>query len=557
MNTMRCQLIYVIAGLVVVACGAGRLDAQYLKQGAGNVRDANTELNSGGSNTAGINSGYNAYSFNPYGSSTGLSAGNLTVTGNITGGRSFRGFIPYSDPSQLRTSLGSSAISNFARDSVGLSGIQQAGSGQLVRPQVFYDPGRTVLSSSAIRQGMNRPGSSMPQSERMTGRTDISLQSSNLGQRPGADTAYPQRPYGPMDTSAMRTGTQEYDSADRQSQIEDMQRWSTSQDEGQMRDDGLNLKRPGLHMHDSVMKRPQDQVDTAQAQQATEQDVATRRDVRGLDIAGMDESVDNPAGTAYGTQTWQDVQTSGDLYNELRAISTMASALDKVMRGDAGGQADAEDDTGVTVSNDPSLVSRIDRMRSDNQRSRTYVREMMNKRITSFVPGTTTSTLDRVMQRAEQAMQENRYRTASRLYTDATDMQPHNGLAWLGRAHAHFAEGRYVSAAFALRRALSLFPDALRFSIDVRAMIGSDEVLREKISQIQSLLARHDDASLRLLLAYVYHFSGEADLARSNIMHALALQGNDEVLQRVADVIDRAKSQQTRDSDGDDTSSGQ
>src|SRR5438876_4464628 len=73
-----------------------------------NARDANNRIGSSGYNEGGANRG--AY--------VGVT-GNDIVTGNVTGGKAFRGNVPYTDPRAFRESTGLSGIDPFLRDSSG------------------------------------------------------------------------------------------------------------------------------------------------------------------------------------------------------------------------------------------------------------------------------------------------------------------------------------------------------------------------------------------------------------------------------------------------------
>jgi tetratricopeptide (TPR) repeat protein len=78
----------------------------------GGAFDANPRVGSGGSYTAGLPRS----SFGAYGS-----LGNNIVTGNVTGGRQFRGGIGYTDPLAFRGSLGSTSFDDFTRSATGVT----------------------------------------------------------------------------------------------------------------------------------------------------------------------------------------------------------------------------------------------------------------------------------------------------------------------------------------------------------------------------------------------------------------------------------------------------
>jgi len=128
--------------------GQARLTGQ-----GGTLRDASTMIGSGGYNSPvrrdiRYRSGY----------------GNLFITGNISAGKSFRGLVPYSDPTQFQGPLGTSTLSNFRRDTVGLGTLSGPGGSTSWQALPYYNPSSTVLPLSAQARGLTLPGGSAPKS---------------------------------------------------------------------------------------------------------------------------------------------------------------------------------------------------------------------------------------------------------------------------------------------------------------------------------------------------------------------------------------------------------
>ena len=91
------------AALLTAALAITPAQAQTQVQG-GSAHDANQQVGSGGYNRAGEQVDYRAR--------------NLLITGNVGGGRAFRGAINYSADGSFQGSLGSDSLFNFRRDSV-------------------------------------------------------------------------------------------------------------------------------------------------------------------------------------------------------------------------------------------------------------------------------------------------------------------------------------------------------------------------------------------------------------------------------------------------------
>lgn len=95
--------------------------AQYRVE-TGNARDANNRLGSGGSNDGASRAPGSPYGIrSPYASSNTYQLNNNIVTGNITGGRQFRGVTGSVDPFAFRGNAAGSNIDRFVRGSSGVT----------------------------------------------------------------------------------------------------------------------------------------------------------------------------------------------------------------------------------------------------------------------------------------------------------------------------------------------------------------------------------------------------------------------------------------------------
>src|SRR5262245_17912837 len=92
------------AALAVVTTTAS---AQFRTGSDGNARDANNRIGSGGNNLRDNYWQGRAYGYQ----------GNSVITGNVTGGREFHGFVPYTDPGAFRGTTAGSSMDRFIRSS--------------------------------------------------------------------------------------------------------------------------------------------------------------------------------------------------------------------------------------------------------------------------------------------------------------------------------------------------------------------------------------------------------------------------------------------------------
>jgi hypothetical protein len=85
-----------------------------------------------------------------------------------------------------------------------------------------------------------------------------------------------------------------------------------------------------------------------------------------------------------------------------------------------------------------------------------------------------------------------------------------------------FASGEYMSSAYFLSRAISIFPQYVKFKIDIVAMIPDKDKLESRISDIKEWIKRSDSPELNFLLAYIYYQLDKIELATEAINSAAA-----------------------------------
>jgi hypothetical protein len=128
-NWQRAAMV-VAAGLFA-GVAATPASAQFRKDD-GRALDANPRSGSGGQNEAARDRSGQAVT------------GNQIITGNVTGGRQFRGPVPYSDPGSFRgITAGSFTSDRFVRESAGTPS-RYRGDVDLNRPTAFYGSGRAA-----------------------------------------------------------------------------------------------------------------------------------------------------------------------------------------------------------------------------------------------------------------------------------------------------------------------------------------------------------------------------------------------------------------------------
>ena len=121
------------------------------------------------------------------------------------------------------------------------------------------------------------------------------------------------------------------------------------------------------------------------------------------------------------------------------------------------------------------------------------------------------------MQEAEGHMKTGGYYHAASSYSLALVYQADNPLALAGRGHALLAVGEYVSSALFLSRTLAVSPEYLQAKVDLVAVVGDENKLAGRITDIEQWLARSGSSQLQFLLGYVYYRTGQLLRAKQAI----------------------------------------
>ncbi|MBN2445740.1 MAG: tetratricopeptide repeat protein, partial [Phycisphaerae bacterium] len=148
-----------------------------------------------------------------------------------------------------------------------------------------------------------------------------------------------------------------------------------------------------------------------------------------------------------------------------------------------------------------------------------YAAQMLDQPLGSFV-GKGQSALNDEMLKAEALMDIGHYFEAAGRYEIAERLDPGNPLPRLGHGHALLAAGEYSTAAVLIEQALSLFPDAARFHINLSDLMGGAEIVDVRRADLMKRLEANEDARLRFLLGYLEYHSGDHGRGLENLKKA-------------------------------------
>ncbi len=452
-------------------------------------------------------------------------SGNLVITGNVSGGRHFRGVVPYRATSSFGAAIGSSSLDSFLRRSAS-SGDFGTFSG---RYTPYYSPSGTVTTTRPGRPGVFRPAAT-----RIGGRADdgfapgvrSAIKSGKQQALSDRDIAVSDIKFRPMRFTPQQLeqlildGVATYAQAKRiadEQNLAQMER--LRQDLKQLRHRAPQLKQSLVIRDESLrlltkLERSEDVLQPLKLQKPKEQ-------------VGEDGS--RTQKRVFGIPDKQP-----DVYEQMkRRIDELQKGLEqlpKAEKSEEAAQKRRTEDGGQTTegrgqtTDDGRWTTDDGRWTTDDE-----IRNILgtdvdvsakakgilgpHKTFASF----SNDKFNQHMRAAEVYLKQGRYYRAADSFTLASIYKPDDPLAYAGRSHALFAAGGYVSSALFLSRALEIFPEYARFKIDLVAMVGDRDKLESRIVDVKQWLQISDAPELQFLLGYVYYQMGRLQQAKQAI----------------------------------------
>ena len=548
-------------------------------------------INPAGSSTVPASSIQSGFINNPNPIDT---SGNLLITGNVRRGRHFRDSVPYQSTTSFSAGLGSSLLSSFLRDSVGVEDFGQY-SGKY-RTQPYYLRSRTVTTTTPGFPGVFRP----------TGTTINNRTSQNH---------LPAGMYGtgPEKQDLSDTGALVLDSGlqGRQTQYStsgEPRRIVNSIRELQLlnqREDGI--RRPRVQAQDSRGKRQETRFKTqetsivlepgpavpglehkqssvAEIFRPAEQNVAPDELVRAqANKAARDPALPiEPAGWEQGPQAEEaepgegdgNLQSGSDILERVRQqLADLVKSVNAEKHASAEGNApdsynkretqlsktvlsqtqqikDARQDTtkvpgrqelsfNTTLFSTEQSIQPLDELKNLSQ-AELSARAKRIRGPYSSSESYSEAKFNQHFQAAQGHLKAGRYYAAADCFALASIYKRDDPLCFAGRGHSLFAAGEYISSALFLSRALELAPEYTRIKIDLAAMLGGQNRLESRLAEIKEWVGKRNSGKLEFLLGYVYYQMGRLEQAKQALETASKKMVQSSAVDAVKKAIDDA-----------------
>lgn len=503
-----------------------------MSMGAGNLLDSNTQVGSGRSNNATTPVDYNAR--------------NLLVTGNVAGGRGFRGSVGYTADTDFRGSVGSDDTFRFEADSAYSNVVFNSSS--LSRDRFLMAQGLGAFEyrreSTPVGVEQQRTAIDQPDSRMRLDRANSAMALGRLNYEVGEDRT--------VATGTGRGG--------------EPIRYIVSPLRG-LQTEMLTdpLVRSGLSLYEQARARQEIASGVAKPEDFNPRARAVERGMLDTQVKPTDAGEVSRVQTQFFSQGYLDIlksvdtaaaRTTGD---ESATLDRVKRDLDEMTKPRVPGQIDLEKidaekereakekaaqeaagrQPGVetptpdavqpgqgTGKNDPLLQP------TDREGEREKEREKVRGKLMSVEEmaevlrhGKKVASLGRDDQRrvdeltrlGEAALKSGDYFSAERRFLQAQDYRTGDPFIEVGMAHAQLGGGLYLSASLTLRNLMKTHPELIDTRYDA-ALLPTEKRLESAIALIRERIARGEDqANYGFLLAYIGHQAGDKALVEEGL----------------------------------------
>jgi len=402
--------------------------------------------------------------------------GNLMITGNVGGGQSFQGLVPYSNPAEFQgAAAGIGVLSNFQRDSTGYESLSRP----LGAPRYYFDPSRQVTGSFA-GQVTNTANVANYLNVTPVGRTmSMPFTASDMSVRPFSQSIHPL-------SAPPQTVLPDYANTQNLPVGAPKMPWMTDPSFS------ASAAKPSLTPGDSASNRP---------------DLATS--LESPFVPGLQPSQNQPLNPL--EQTSVPEPTAVDFYlqfqQQLQEKQAAESSAKKEAKSDAAGTSSETPASplpsaplpepsgpGVSASASAPLASNA---------------ELRQKQFEHFMK-----------QGAAQIKQGNYY-LAANTFDSAAIYMPDEPIIYMAKCHALFAAGEYMSAAFFLNQTFAMAPDVAKQSRNPIPLFASPEEFQKRLDALKKWQQNTSRPELLFLQGYLEYQIGSLAEAKESLEKAV------------------------------------
>jgi hypothetical protein len=442
---------------------------QYISQD-GHLLDANPALGSFGWNT-------------PARLDALVPRANLYITGNIRGGQSFQGLVPYHSPFEFQSNLGSSALSDFIRDSAGSDTL----SSPVGRPQAYVDPTRQITGFF----GNNVTTSS--RYFRQSNLTPIGTTLLSEGVGPQLSTRPLSQPY-----MAINAPPGEF------APVYQQMRQAATELEGRPLG---TLTAPNEPLQKNFLTTP-----TPRTPQPSETTATPAGSIVRPEFTNPPQPI--PENLAASTAPIRTESQKSDYYQQLEKQWQLSSpSSESITTPETPGETEGKSATRLPLETPATVMTPQQRVASLGA-GKESADQFSRRQFTNF------------MSKGEQYMRQGRYYQAADAFGNAAFYNTANPLVWLAQSHALFAAGEFMSSAFYLNKCLSLAVPPPGGDVDLKRIFPGAEEFNKRYEDLKKSQERSQEPMMLFLRGYIEYQTGDLASAVGTLTQAAQLLPN-------------------------------
>jgi tetratricopeptide (TPR) repeat protein len=202
--------------------------------------------------------------------------------------------------------------------------------------------------------------------------------------------------------------------------------------------------------------------------------------------------------------------SGSSIYKPMNAMSEARSAPDRVaaLMESLPATSNEMDSQGSVDANTPGTGE----LKPSEQLAGDQVRQRRETLTSSSM-----ERFDRYLKAAEMYLQQGRYYRAVESFSLASLYSPNDRRVYLGRSHALFAAGEYVSSATFLAKAIELDPNQTLAKLDLVNATGGPDLFLRRITDLEQCARTTGTPDLQFLLAYTYYQMDRPEEAKTAI----------------------------------------
>ena len=467
---------------------------------------------------------------------------NLIVTGNITGGKHFRGIVPYRSVSEFTAPLGSSSLNSFLRSSAGsyhysdrapgsawpyylpsqtVTAINRGGQSGLEMPRIRVNKGTGEFLPPLAKTQEMQPGSGELRRDEQV-RTEFQIDEEMVYRKFRPVSVLPEE----LEQLLSRYERPE----------------EAEEPEPVPEDEQLAELRQGL----AEAKKKAQEID-----RKIEDMFPGTESLKPPEPAEPEDYTIKPPQPPQPFETPAEKQEPLDVYQQMlqqvqedfQEYLEQAEQKEK-QRGKEDEKTEQPSQPAPLVPpTGPASVADYTRLGDITDRKIPELETPFAKAMLGLRKSFATDKDDRFNQYLKAAhdyMKQGKYYRAADAYTLASIYEPKNPLPIAGKAHALLAAGEYLSSALFLSKAIEIFPGYVRFQIDLAEMIGDKDKLESRVIDITQWQKRTGSPELQFLLAYVFYNTGKLPWAKQAIDAAFEKMPDSRAVVILKQTIDNA-----------------